>query len=602
MKITRLFIAALVLFLFTRIVLILFAPPELIRDAEFSRGTIAKEIIEGPSWPLYFYQNESFNGGTLFAGILLCPFFIFLGQNFFAIKLAALFFSSLTFTVLYLWLRRSFNERIALLTALSFIFAPAAFTAYSVILMGEHFDSILFTVSALFLFYKVFFEKNGRRNLRDVALLGLVCGLGVWFCYTFLITLATCLLCGFILDKTFFLRKAGLVFLGAGLVGFSPWIWYNAHMGFSGTMIKGKPFFDHFSFSNISGRLWDLATQYFPGAFYFGSEKSTALFPWLPFGYLLIFLTAFVFLLARMLLVKEKKLLPLCVYPVVYLVVFLLSDFKASSLLDTPSYKYLFPLFVFMFVSVAFFVEAGLSHLKGRIKKTVFLFVFLLMPITFLFAQDLRIVSFYGLGRQLRTHKPYSYELLGSSVAINLKGDFANQIKYVQMIRPQYRGYAYRGLGVDLWYDFDALRAMGPTEFKRIEPQYLADFFRGFGMGLFFFDAPPIQIKDMPEEYRKYCFEAAGIIAGTLEMDLRRKIPKEDLELYYVGLGEGSFWRLRDHLGDIEKTIDRVDVKYKKAYLRGLANGVAYCETCNLEKADLEVLNQRFSAEAQGLH
>lgn len=587
-KTGRFFIALILLFLITRTALIVFAPSDLFRDSEFSRGTIAKEIIEGPSWPLYLYQNESFNGGTLFAGIFLCPFFLLFGQNFLAIKLAALLFSSLTFTVLYLWLRRSFNERIAALTALSFIFAPTAFIAYSVILMGEHFESIFFTVSALLLLYRIFLEGNAKRDLKEMAFFGMVCGLGVWFCYTFLITLATCLICWVILDRLFFLKKEFLVFGVGGLAGFSPWIWYNSHMGFSGMMIKGRCLFDHFSLSSISDRFLDFLTQYFPGVFYFGGGNSGPLFPWFSYFYLFSFLLTFVFLSVRMFSTKDKRLLPLFVYPVVYLAVFLMSDFKASSPLDTPSYKYLFPFFMFIFISVAFFVDTGLSALRNGFKKMALLLIFVIFPATILFAQELKMLSFDSPGHQLRTHKPYSYELLGSSVAINMKGDFPKQVKYIQMIRPQHRGYAYRGLGVDLWYDLAALRSLDLEKFKLIEPQYRADFYRGFGMGLFFLDAPPVTIENIPEEYRKYCFEAAGIVAGMQGLDLAHKVPKPALAEYYFGLGEGVFWRFKDHIRSIKTTINRIDKQYRKSYLNGLVNGAIYCETCNPEKADFD--------------
>ena len=93
-----------------------------------------------------------------------------------------------------------------------------------------------------------------------------------------------------------------------------------------------------------------------------------------PFYYFLIFICSFFGLFwlnrhkilgliycifrSKRLDIKSREImkeLTLLLYPIIFFIVYGFSDFKSSSSFDTPSYKYLFPLFPFIFMIIAIF-------------------------------------------------------------------------------------------------------------------------------------------------------------------------------------------------------------------------------------------------------
>lgn len=588
------FIFIVLLFLVTRIALIIFAPQELIDDSEFCRGAIAKEIIEGRSWPLYLYQNEMHSGGSLIIGAFLGIFFFLFGQNFLAIKLCALFISLFSFSIIFLILKRYFNQRAAVFSALFFIFSPTAFTAFSVILLGEHFESILFTVTAMALFFKLLSTSNCAQRLFLSACLGLICGFGVYFCYTFLITLAVCLISWPILDRIFFKKKKFLVFIIFAFLGFIPWFWYNLHLNFRGMGIYGVFLPKHFSITNIPARLYGLITDYLPGIFYFNALPNSRVLVWFPFYYVAIFIISYILMcLPKLCFVKEKIFFLL--YPAVYLLIFCLSDFVPSSAHDTPPYKYLFPAFIFIFAIIGIAADSLLRYLRGKVLKFIVLTAFIVFPISLLFFQNIRILATEDFAKQLRLNRPYSYEFLGSIIAKIPIGSFSEKIEYIHRMKEAHRGNVYRGFAIDLWYNPGDVKKITSQNLESIETQFAPDFYKGFCMGMFTSDNSPTELNNIPAPYIKYCFEGAGLLAGAENRNLSHKIPPESLRYYYTGLGEGDFYRLRNKIESFPISISHVEEKYKEFYLTGLYSGVNLCETCDFKGADLTNLYKKLN-------
>src|SRR2546426_5620153 len=201
-------------------------------------GTIAQELVTGPTLPFTEYRANNFALGTLVMGALAAGFFLLFGPTLFALKLASLLVFTLALVFWYWTIQRYAGERVAGYFGLLFCFSPPLFTAYSVAAMGFHSESIVFSALTVFLLFRMLSDKTGSPALP--VLLGLVAGIGLWVCYTYGLTLLTLL--GFWVwhDKGRLRLPRVLWFALGFLVGFSPWIVLNVQTHFAGFVVQGK--------------------------------------------------------------------------------------------------------------------------------------------------------------------------------------------------------------------------------------------------------------------------------------------------------------------------------------------------------------------------
>src|SRR5439155_18033337 len=80
---------------------------------ELHIGTIAQELVTGPTLPFAEYRANNFALGTLVIGALTAGFFELLGPTVFALKLAPLLVSTLTLIFWYWTIQRYAGERVA---------------------------------------------------------------------------------------------------------------------------------------------------------------------------------------------------------------------------------------------------------------------------------------------------------------------------------------------------------------------------------------------------------------------------------------------------------------------------------------------------------
>jgi 4-amino-4-deoxy-L-arabinose transferase-like glycosyltransferase len=213
-------------------------------DEELYRGTIAQELVTGLTLPFTEYRADNYSGGSLVIGALAAGFFLLFGPTLFALKLAPLLMFTLALVFWYWTIQRAAGERVAGYFALLFCFSPPPLTAYSVTAMGFHSETIFFSVLTVWLLFRMLSEE--KPSLAYPLLLGLTAGVGLWFCYTYGLTLLTLL--GFWLwhDKGMLRRWRVLWFALGFLVGFSPWILINAQTHLAGLVVQGKPVWEHF--------------------------------------------------------------------------------------------------------------------------------------------------------------------------------------------------------------------------------------------------------------------------------------------------------------------------------------------------------------------
>ena len=260
----------LLLFVVSRLLyLVLIDPSHLpYRGEELYRGAIAQELLTGLQMPFTEYRADNYSGGSLVIGALAAGFFLLFGPTVFALKLAPLFLFTLALVFWYWTIQQYAGERVARYFALLFCVSPPLFTAYSVTAMGFHSESIVFSALTVFLFFRMLsVGAGGARvpvaptNATDdgpppalkenpspayPVLLGLTAGFGLWFCYTYGLTLLVMLGCWLWQDKGRFWRPRVLWFALGFLVGFSPWIIINVETHFAGFVVQGKYVWEHF--------------------------------------------------------------------------------------------------------------------------------------------------------------------------------------------------------------------------------------------------------------------------------------------------------------------------------------------------------------------
>jgi hypothetical protein len=190
------------------------------------------------------YRADNYAGGSLVLGALAAGFFLLFGPTVFALKLAPLFLFTLALVFWYWTIQRAAGERVARYFAMLFCFSPPLFTAYSVTAMGFHSESIVFSALTVFLLFRMLPEEKASPVYP--LLLGLTAGFGLWFCYTYELTLLAML--GFWLwnDEGIFRRTRVLWFALGFVVGFSPWILINVQSDFTGLVIYDAKVWEHF--------------------------------------------------------------------------------------------------------------------------------------------------------------------------------------------------------------------------------------------------------------------------------------------------------------------------------------------------------------------
>src|SRR2546425_2586388 len=214
-------------------------------------GTIAQELVTGPTLPFAEYRANNFSLGTLVIGVLAAGFFLLFGPTLFALKLASLLVSTLALVFWYWTIQRYAGERVAGYFGLLFCFSPPLFTAYSVTALGAHPESIVFSALTVLLLFRMLAEKEGSPAIP--VLLGLTAGFGLWFCYTYGLTLLAMLGFWFWHDRRMFRRWRFLCFALGFAAGFAPWILFNVQTHFVGLVVYDKYVWKHFGLAH----LWD---------------------------------------------------------------------------------------------------------------------------------------------------------------------------------------------------------------------------------------------------------------------------------------------------------------------------------------------------------
>jgi len=568
-----------ILFIVSRLLILLLNFEPFIMEEERYNGTIALEVLNGLKMPLFYYQHQPYAPGAMVVGLLSTPFFLILGSSYISLKVIALMFSLCTLIFWYLFLYRFFNPRVAVLTAFLFILSPPNNIKFSLLALGNHYEINFFTILSLFLFYKIFFsddplqKESSKSKGIEFFLLGLVSGFACYFALTFFAALLTIAIFWFAFDKRFFLKNSFFIFITASLIGFSPWIYNTISFKLGSINFHGKPIYLFENSEPYVIKFFRMVVTGMPFSFGFEGIKGTTLDAYL---YFLILLVSFIFLVKvnssflkkiffSLLLLKKFRVTPqeisretvLLVFPILYCLIFTLSDFKvpikvlreafALRTFDNffyLAYRYFTPLFPFFFAFIALFLDRLWYSKKERgFKKGFALFLLAIVL-------SLCGLSYMKLARPVDFGKGFLYSgsdyfIMGEKFADRYREEPLEGISIIKRIDNQYKTVALRGFGRYFGKNTDLL------------PLFLE------------------KIRDLDERFKISLYQGAA--RGMFES---LKLDKARLNFFRSEDGQSM---------DILKLIGNLDEKYKNLF---------YLELGNLLRRDIKLKTDKNMAES----
>ena len=579
--------------LLTRVGALFFFIDKLFMCEELHHGTIAKEIMEGPDLPLSEYPPTNYGHGGFCSGILTIPFFALFGQNRFALQSTPVAFSVAILIMLFLFAFKFFNRRVAIITGLLYIFSSRIWGIFN-LHNGLHFENVFFTVAAMYLFYEIIF--NRKTNIIYYFSLGLISGLGTYWIYTFLMTVAAILLVWFLRDNKMFLSRAFYIFLAGFLVGMLPWFYYNLgthfesirdiildgflkeknYLGYRTWLAGGWNLLRIIRFSNM---LVLIKQDDFFGKLYLITY-------WLSFLYIL---KLHKFSFAKIIYSKESFVL---IFPVVLLIIVSFYGAYVDEPINSSYYlnwRYVVGLFPFIFLTVAIALDR--LFLKVRILKPASIAVFSIFILTgaIVFSGEIDFKNFASgfnqpgysytfliesfrskyqrnlykiLDNITKLSAPEKYEVLSQSL-ISLSGDaepvdFKEYLKLSLRLDERHKPIFYRMLIKGLYYNSqlplkDLVRQVNILS-GQVDDKYKPYLYEGIGA--------IVVMRDQYDTAKyKYC---AGFIDGKYTAH------------YYRGLSEPIFLEgLVDYVGRFNNCMTWLDKQYQPFYLEGIGEGLS---------------------------
>jgi hypothetical protein len=576
MKNDKIILTALIVIFVSLRLLLVSSQRDAIYDAnEFYPGTIAMELIQGPSLPFQNLCPDDHNFGSVVNGILMVPFFLLLGPSGAAAKIVPILFSLGVLVLWYLLLKRFFNRSVAILASLLFIFSPTIYTKCSVLSIGSHPESSLFMAAILFIAGLIFIDSK-KKNIYFI-LLGLISGFGLFYSYLCSITILTLFIFWFAFDKEFIFNLKFYLFMIFALIGFSPRIYFESGVNLENGQIKFAAFFNQavnlkeMSFAHIVFKAKDFLAKDLLRLFDFGHLPAYS-------GYLYyaLFSVCFLYLLWANRYALLKLIIPLrageekpvsgesiiLFSPLVFFLGYILSSYTVW-----PGWQnsgYLVPLYPFIFAIVALGFQKFM-HAKQWLIKGLFLAVLGAILLAGLY-ENIALISFKKIGQGF-IYKGYSYRMLGEKIGAS-NFHYAKVVKQIKNIDFSKRKFFLQGVGWGIAHSH-ADKAM----VARVEG-FLTRFsfgredrfhcFKGLGRGIAHQMALHLyhkaNIDGLNIKMEPYLF----VLQGIHEKD------EETQKYFWEGFGQGY-----DFPGVDKRIGDYVDEAYKGYFYQGLGENFA---------------------------
>jgi len=562
---------------------ILFFSPHLFDSEEFHMGLIAKEVINGPGLPLFEYQSlyGPHHGGLTVQGILIAPLFLLFGESGVSLKLLWFFMYLATLITMFLFLKKFFDRKVAIISSLLFIFSPQYFTIRNLTESGPIAGIILLGFLIIYQFYNIFFNK--KNSLKWFVLLGLTCGFALFYGLSSLVMIFTCMLFWFIFDKRFFLKKEFFIFIIFFLIGFSPSLYYNFTHDFEGYWpLKPSNFFQdnqnkNFIFS-YSSMFLKFATKDFPESLNFIDTdrgegyiiEHTNYLKFLNYNYSLIFFVSLIFLVyynknnllkvilslnplrkSNILTQKILKEIFILTYLFIFLVVYLDSRFQNTVILRHETYNHISLLYPFVFIIISLFTVKLMQG--GYFKKIISVLLLIFVLLLGLLA-NINLVSFTSFKDNSQFNKSYDYSFLAESLILRFTNKGGTDIDGIcKMFDEQSRVSCYSGYGQFLIGNNDHNTTKSIEECNLNPEQYVTDCYTGIAIGLGGYN-----VSDM----------------FNLAIDGCKKLPKELHSFCFYRLGRGLIYKLGNNNSMLKERCFTIKEKYRYDCYQGAINNL----------------------------
>lgn len=167
------------LLVLTRAALVLSCADVFFYGEELGKGAAAKALLDRLPADYVRLNYGYHEGGGFVVTHLKALFFLLVGENVLAHKLAALLVTTLILLAGWRLCTRHLGERAAVVFGLLFALAPAAQLRFSLLGLGTHFEALFFI--ALILELALSIGAAAQVRTRELVLLGLAAGFGLYF-------------------------------------------------------------------------------------------------------------------------------------------------------------------------------------------------------------------------------------------------------------------------------------------------------------------------------------------------------------------------------------------------------------------------------------
>lgn len=167
------------LLVLTRAALVLSCADVFFYGEELGKGGAAKALLDRLPADYIAKNYGAHEGGGFVVAHLKALFFLLVGENVLAHKLAALLVTALILCAGWRLCRVHLGERAALAFGLLFVFSPAAELRFSLLGLGTHFEALLFI--ALVLHYALVIGASDAPRTRELLAFGAAAGFGLYF-------------------------------------------------------------------------------------------------------------------------------------------------------------------------------------------------------------------------------------------------------------------------------------------------------------------------------------------------------------------------------------------------------------------------------------
>jgi hypothetical protein len=342
---------------------------------ELAAGTMAKEVLEGLKFPLFYYQPDYYSAEPTAALPFTLASFKLFGPTLFALKFSRLLQALLFIGAACFFIARHFGKASALILLALFAFLPPTPVQMLFLPVTAHMEALLWTLFTLIAFAEYISGKN--RTLVMLAVFGFLSGFSFWIFPQTIILTSACWIVWFFESRAEVLSRRGLAYFLFFLLGAAPWGVSNLQNHYRDFIFLQESTVFSFPLHEIPGLVFQKIFRYVFWTF-FSMFSTHAVFSVHPTVYSYTYGVSLFIIhiglirawIANPRRFSEKPVLSvLCLVPVLFGLSFFTSRFDAAHKLYVFDLRYLTPLAFFSLLATSIALDrhhnwkAGLTWL-----------------------------------------------------------------------------------------------------------------------------------------------------------------------------------------------------------------------------------------------